>query len=129
MYAIFDEREAKISGNLRKSEKLKNEAMKFESEYNAKLNHAYKSSTIQISKALEEFNRHTQVKRENRDKESALLIKEAEKRIIEFRKKSEKQLIDLSISYVQSIVFGMVGVKVDNLEEIRSKLLNVKREV
>lgn len=129
MYNIFDEREMKISGTLRKAEKLKNEAMKFESEYNAKLNHAYKSSTIKISKALEELSRDTQAKRENRDKESALLIKAAEKRIMEFRKISEKQLLDFSVTSVQSIVKDMIGVRIDDLDQIKSRLLTVKREV
>ena len=129
MYNIFDEREMKISGTLRKAEKLKNEAMKFESEYNAKLNHAYKSSTIKVSKALEELGRDNQAKRENRDKESALLIKAAEKRIIEFRKKSEKQLIDFSVASVQNIVKDMIGVKLEDLDQIKSRLLTVQREV
>ena len=129
MYSILDERDMRIAGSLRKAEKLKNEAMKFESEYNAKLNHAYKTSTIKLSKALEELNRETQLKRENRDKESTLLIKEAEKRVIEFRKKSEKQLLDFSIESVQRIVHDMIGVKIEDIEQIRSKILSAKREV
>jgi len=129
MYGILDEREKRISGSLRRAEKLKNEAMKFESEYNAKLNHAYKTSTIHLSKALEELGRQTQLKRENRDKESALLIKEAEKRIIEFRRKSEKLLLDFSVESVQRIVNEMIGVKPDDVDQIRSKILSVKREV
>ena len=129
MYKIFEEREAKIAGTLRKAEKLRNEAMKFESEYNAKLNHAYKTATIKISKAVEEFNRETQIKRQNRDKESVLLLKEAEKRINEFRKKTEKEMLDFSVGIVTKVVEESIAKRLDDVEQIKLKILSSSREV
>jgi F-type H+-transporting ATPase subunit b len=129
MFMILDERESRISGTLRKSEKIRNEAVKFETEYNAKLSHAFKTASIRIAKASEEFKREIDEKRSNRDKESYVLLKDCEKRINEFRKKSEKELFNFSVEIIEEIVENVLGKHVKDKEAIKHMILAAKREV
>ena len=129
MFKVFEERDSRIAGTFRRAEKLRNEAKKFESEYNAKLNHAFKAASIRIADAIDDFRKENDAKKASRDKETLLLSQQSEKSINEFKKKSQAELLELSIDIVQQVVKNLIGTEIISRDETRSKILIAKREL
>ena len=127
MTALLDERELKMSGNIRKVEKLKFEAEKFKTEYNSKLKHALKNASLNISEETKKIRKDLEAQKAKKLIESDKVFSELDKRLNKFKKDSSEDMISSSIKSVKSILrefgnFDITDKKIEKmiLDEIRN---------
>jgi len=130
--SVVDVRKAKVNEDIRKAEKLNNEAVKIEKEYTATIEKARAEGGAIATEALKKANSETIAKTAELDKKVSKMLADSEKKITDLRTKMNKDMLPHQVEITKKLIEKIAGIKVNDekvLSIINSLEGNEKRKV
>lgn len=117
---VLQNRQTRISEDLKKAEKLKEEAKEAEADFTSALADARQKAATMLSDVREKAAKEAEVRHARLDETFARQARESEKRVETLRQESQEKIFPVVVDIAQSMVSKLIQANVDakNIEKV-----------